>query len=153
MKAGAAHSVVQEKINSRSCTREDAAHRLKACGIAPTRQRVEIAYVLFAHCAHLSAEQLLTAVNLREAQTSKATVYNTLNLFVKKHLIREVIVDPERIFYDPNTAPHHHFYNVDSGELSDIAVGEVEVSRLPALPPGLVSDGIEIIVRVRAASQ
>jgi Fur family iron response transcriptional regulator len=144
---------MQQEINAGPCTREVAAQRLKACGITPTRQRVEIAHVLFVQCAHLSAEQLLAAVNLREVRTSKATVYNTLSLFVKKGLIREVIVDPQRVFYDPNTTPHHHFYNVDSGELSDIAAGEVEVSRLPAMPSGLVSDGIDIIVRVRASSQ
>lgn len=131
--------------------RERLTEMLRGHGITPTHQRMEIANTLFSRCEHLSAEQVLTRVNQRSAETSKATVYNTLKLFVAKKLIREVIVDPVRVFYDPNTAPHHHFYNVDSGALSDIDAGEVELSRLPALPAGMVTDGIEIIVRIRAS--
>lgn len=130
--------------------RERLTEMLRGHGITPTHQRMEIAHTLFSRCEHLSADQVLASVNQRSAETSKATVYNTLKLFVAKKLIREVIVDPARVFYDPNTAPHHHFYNVDSGELLDIDAGEVELSRLPALPAGMVTDGIEIIVRIRA---
>ncbi len=133
-------------------TRERMAAALRGHGITPTRQRLEIAQVLFTRCEHLCAEQVLASVNERQAQTSKATVYNTLNLFVEKKLIREVIVDPARVFYDPNTIPHHHFYNVDSGELSDIDAGEIAVTRLPALPSGMVTDGVDIIVRIRTAA-
>ncbi len=132
-------------------TRERMAAALRGHGITPTRQRLEIAQVLFTRCEHLCAEQVLASVNERQAKTSKATVYNTLNLFVEKKLIREVIVDPARVFYDPNTTPHHHFYNVDSGELSDIDAGEIAVTRLPALPSGMVTDGVDIIVRIRSA--
>ena len=67
------------------------------------------------------------------SETSKATVYNTLNLFLRKKLIREVIVDPSKVFYDPNPDPHHHFYNVDTGELTDIDARDIRVSGLPAL--------------------
>ncbi|MEQ1774623.1 MAG: Fur family transcriptional regulator [Burkholderiales bacterium] len=137
-------------LNTAAYTREAVAALLRQHDITPTHQRIEIAHALFSRCEHLSAERLLAIVNEREAETSKATVYNTLNLFVAKKLVREVIVDPARVFYDPNTAPHHHFYNVDSGELSDIDAGEVEVARLPALPEGMVTDGVEIIVRIRA---
>ena len=133
-------------------TRERMAAALRGHGITPTRQRLEIAQVLFTRCEHLCAEQVLASVNERQAKTSKATVYNTLNLFVEKKLIREVIVDPARVFYDPNTTPHHHFYNVDSGELSDIDAGEIAVTRLPALPSGMVTDGVDIIVRIRTAA-
>jgi Fur family iron response transcriptional regulator len=130
-------------------TREQLTDVLRGHGITPTHQRMEIAHTLFTRGEHLSAEQVLDSVNQQHAQTSKATVYNTLNLFVEKKLIREVIVDPARVFYDPNTTPHHHFYNVDSGELSDIDAGEVEVVRLPDLPSGMVTEGVDIIVRIR----
>ncbi len=133
--------------------RDRLAETLRGHGITPTHQRLEIAHALFSRCEHLSADQVLGIVNEHHAETSKATVYNTLNLFVEKKLIREVIVDPDRVFYDPNTAPHHHFYNVDSGALSDIDAGEIEVARLPALPEGMVTDGVEIIVRIRAAAR
>ena len=118
--------------------------------IGPTHQRLEIAQVLFSRGEHLAAEQILALVNEHRAETSKATVYNTLNLFRDRGLIREVIVDPKRVFYDPNTQPHHHLYNVDSGEITDIPVDDLVVSGLPELPPDMVTTGVDIIVRMRA---
>ena len=132
-------------------TRDNLAAVLRAHEINPTHQRIEIAYALFSRGVHLSADQLLAIVNGRHSETSKATVYNTLNLFLEKKLIREVIVDPSRVFYDPNTEPHHHFYNVDTGELADIAANEIQVSGLPRLPDGMITEGVDIIVRVRSA--
>jgi Fur family iron response transcriptional regulator len=130
-------------------TRDNLAAVLRAHEINPTHQRIEIAYALFSRGAHLSADQLLAIVNGRHSETSKATVYNTLNLFLEKKLIREVIVDPSKVFYDPNTAPHHHFYNVDTGELTDIEADAIGISGLPQLPEGMVTEGVDIIVRIR----
>ncbi len=120
---------------------------LHANGISPTHQRVAIARVLFHGKCHLSAEQLLDAVNTRGAKISKATIYNTLKLFLEKRMIRELIVDSAKIYYDSNTAPHHHFYDVDTGELTDFAAGNVRIDGIPALPPGTIARGVEIIVR------
>ena len=131
-------------------TRDNLAEVLRAHDINPTHQRIEIAYALFSRGEHLSADQLLTIVNDRHSATSKATVYNTLNLFLEKKLIREVIVDPNKVFYDPNTDPHHHLYNIDTGELMDINAERIEVSGLPPLPEGMVTEGVDIIVRVRS---
>lgn len=125
---------------------------LRRHGIAPTHQRLEIAQVLFGRCQHLAADQVLALVNEQHAETSKATVYNTLNLFRDRGLIREVIVDPKRVFYDPNTEPHHHLYNVDTGEITDIASGALSVSGMPELPAGMVTEGVDIIVRVRTGT-
>jgi Fur family iron response transcriptional regulator len=133
-------------------TRDDLVAILRRHGITPTHQRIEIAYALFSRGEHLSADRLLAIVNDRHSETSKATVYNTLNLFLKKKLIREVIVDPTRVFYDPNTEPHHHFYNVDTGELTDIDAERIEVSGLPRLPEGMTTEGVDIIVRIRSAA-
>lgn len=132
-------------------SRESLTGLLRDHGITPTRQRVEIAYALFSRGEHLSADRILAIVNDRACESSKATVYNTLNLFLEKKLVREVIVDPSRVFYDPNTAPHHHFYNVDSGELTDIDEAEVRVSGLPQLPHGVSVEGVDVIVRIRAS--
>ena len=118
-------------------------------GINPTHQRIEIAHALFSRCEHLSADQIMAIVNERHSETSKATVYNTLNLFVEKKLIREVIVDPNKVFYDPNTSPHYHLYNVDSGKITDIDAAAIRVSGLPSLPAGMVTEGMDIIIRVR----
>jgi Fur family iron response transcriptional regulator len=131
-------------------TRDALVEMLRRHDINPTHQRIEIAHALFARGEHLSADLILAIVNDRHSETSKATVYNTLNLFLEKKLIREVIVDPNKVFYDPNTELHHHLYNVDTGELTDIDASRIEVSGLPQLPDGMVTDGVDIIVRVRS---
>ena len=130
-------------------TRDALVEMLRRHDINPTHQRIEIAHALFARGEHLSADQVLAIVNDRHSETSKATVYNTLNLFLEKKLIREVIVDPNKVFYDPNTEPHHHLYNIDTGELTDVDASRIEISGLPQLPDGMVTDGVDIIVRVR----
>jgi Fur family iron response transcriptional regulator len=130
-------------------TRESVASLLRGHGVTPTHQRIEIAYVLFEQCEHLSADQILARVNVRHAEASKATVYNTLRLFLEKGIVRELVVDPSRVFYDPNTAPHHHFYDVVSGRLTDIPADAVRVENLPPPPPGTVTDGVDIIIRTR----
>ena len=100
----------------------------------------------------MSAEQVLAAVNSRSPETSRATVYNTLNLFVEQKLIRQVIVDPARVFYDPNIGEHHHFYDVVTGQLTDIDAEGVSVSGLPPLPKGAVTEGVDVIIRIRPDS-
>src|SRR5207302_7870821 len=133
--------------------RENIAQRLRRHGITPTHQRMEIAHVLFTRREHLSADQILSLVNSRYAETSKATVYNTLKLFAEKKLIRELVVDPTKIVYDPNTEPHHHIYDVVTGRLTDISAGNIRVVGLPALPPGTVADGVGIVIRTRPQSR
>ncbi len=63
---------------------------------------------------------------------SKATVYNTLNLFASHGLIRQLSVDGSRAWFDSNVVPHYHFHDEATGALTDLAVPEVEFSRLPA---------------------
>lgn len=131
-------------------TRDNLVEVLRRHDVNPTHQRIEIAYALFSRGEHLSADQILALVNERTSETSKATVYNTLNLFLQKKLIREVIVDPSKVFYDPNTVPHHHFYNVDTGDLTDIDAADIAISGLPQLPEGVVTEGVDVIVRIRS---
>lgn len=136
-------------MEKHSYTRDNMPELLRAHGINPTHQRIEIAYALFGRQEHLSADQIMTIVNDRHSETSKATVYNTLNLFKQQKLIREVIVDPSKVFYDPNITPHHHFFNLASGELTDIDVDAVQIQGLPALPEGMVTEGVDVIIRIR----
>lgn len=133
-------------------SRDNMAELLRSHDINPTHQRIEIAYALFSRQQHLSADQIMAIVNDRHSETSKATVYNTLNLFLENKLIREVIVDPNKVFYDPNTSPHYHMYDIESGKLTDIDAADVRVSGLPALPAGMVTEGMDIVVRVRPAN-
>jgi Fur family iron response transcriptional regulator len=123
-----------------------AAERLQAAG---TSQRLRIAQVLLTGNQHLSADQVLERVNLTSKPVSKATVYNTLGLFADKGILREVIIDPSRVFYDTNSAPHHHVYNTATGELSDIALHRVLTEQLPELPAGTELEGVDVVIRVR----
>ena len=136
-------------MDSVQYSRDNLAEKLHQHGVKPTHQRIEIAYALFSRHEHLSADQIMSIVNERHSETSKATVYNTLNLFVRSKLIREVIVDPSKVFYDPNTAPHYHIYNVESGELTDIDASDVTISGLPKLPEGMLTEGMDVIIRIR----
>lgn len=124
--------------------------RLKVYGILPTHQRLVIAQVLFARRQHVSADQLLGQVNLIHAEVSKATIYNTLNLFEEKGLVRRIVVDPERIFYDTHLVPHPHLFNLEAGELTDIDAPNLRIEGLPPLPDGLYQEGLDIVIRVRS---
>src|SRR5438132_13543187 len=84
--------------------------RLSDCGIRPTAQRVRIAALLLSAPQHLSAEQILASLRAAGARVSKATVYNTLNLFAAHGLIRQLSVDCSWVWYDSNDEPHYHFY-------------------------------------------
>lgn len=124
---------------------------LREHGINPTSQRLEIARELFAHGDHVSAEEVFGRVNSGESfsgRVSKATVYNTLGIFADKGLIRQVIADPTRVFYDPNTAPHHHVYDIDTNTLTDVASSDMQIQGMPVLPEGTKLEGVDIIVRV-----
>ncbi len=119
--------------------------------IQPTQQRLIIAEVLCSRPQHLSAEHILEKVNSVAGTVSKATVYNTLGLFANKGLVKQVNVDPSRIFYDSNIQPHYHFYNVQSGILSDIDPNDIEIAQFPDLPPGTSIASVDVIIRVNEA--
>jgi Fur family iron response transcriptional regulator len=137
-------------MEEKKYTREILPELLRAHGISPTHQRIEIAHAILSRGEHVSADRILALANERATETSKATVYNTLRLFVARKLIREVIADPGRVFYDPNTRPHHHFYDVDTGELTDIDARTIAVTGLPPLPRGATAEGVDVIVRIRS---
>ena len=120
--------------------------------ILPTPQRVEVAEILLSRAQHLSADQIISQLHALKSAVSKATVYNTLNLFSDRGIVREIMVDPIRKYYDSTTHPHHHFYNVDTGELGDIQDSQIAFSELPELPEGTIREGVEVLIRVRDAN-
>lgn len=128
---------------------ESVIERLQSFDIIPTAQRVEIGQVVFATAQHLSAEQVLERLSMAGLKVSKATVYNTLNLFAARGLVRQINVDPARTCFDSNTTPHYHFHDVDTGTLMDVEVPAIEFSRLPALPPGMELAGVDVVIRVK----
>jgi Fur family iron response transcriptional regulator len=122
---------------------------LEQRGIRPTSQRMKVAEILLTSPRHLTAEQILATLRQSSGHVSKATVYNTLNLFVEQGLAREIHADPERCVYDSTMAPHHHFQNVDTGEMIDIRPEDLSFDRLPPLPPGTEIESVDVVIRVR----
>ena len=116
--------------------------------ISPTRQRVELAEFLFQRPQHLSAEKILDGVIDAGNRVSRATVYNTMVLFADKGVVREILIDRERVFYDTNTAAHQHLYNVDTGKLSDVYGAEDDVVVEPKLPDGVKIINTDIVFKV-----
>ena len=122
---------------------------LEKRGIQATAQRMLIAELMFERDQHLTAEQIIQTLAERGTDVSKATVYNTLNLFAAKGLVKPLQVDPERGLFDSNMRPHYHFHVEDTGELSDVPPGDLEFARLPPLPPGTESVAVDVVIRVR----
>jgi Fur family iron response transcriptional regulator len=117
--------------------------------VLPTSQRLEVAEALLNRPQHLSADQIIDKLHRSGSSVSKATVYNTLKLFSETGLVKEINVDATRRFYDSTTHAHHHFYHVDTGELTDIPADKISILDLPKLPPGTEQDGVEVLIRVR----
>ena len=128
----------------------DAMKRLRALGLRPTRQRMALARLLFSHGnMHVTAETLYDSAQDAGIKVSLATVYNTLHQFTAAGLLRQVIVDPSRCYFDTNVDEHHHFFFEETGQLADIP-DELIRSMAPAdLPPGTKLSRIDIVVRLR----
>ena len=128
------------------------AERLRTAGFRLTRPRLALARLLFdGDDRHVTAEQLHGEANAASISVSLATVYNVLHQFTTAGLLREVIVDPGRSYFDTNIDDHHHFFCETSGALHDIAGDDVTVSGIPAPPDGTEISSVEVIVRVRAS--
>jgi Fur family transcriptional regulator, iron response regulator len=129
--------------------RDQITQLLTARGVLATTQRIDVALVILTKPQHLSAEQIIAGIRAMGSRVSKATVYNTLNLFCERGLLRTVDVDPARQYYDSTIGAHHHFYNVDTGELTDIPLDAITLRVDTALPPGTEQAGVDVVIRVR----
>jgi Fur family iron response transcriptional regulator len=128
---------------------EATAARLKAAGLRPTRQRIQLAGLLFTgHDRHVTAESLAEEGQRAGIKVSLATVYNTLHQFQSAGLLRQVVVDASRSYFDTNIGDHQHFFLEDEGLLIDIPGEHIQVSGVPAAPPGLAVDRVDVVVRV-----
>lgn len=135
---------------SPSVDRGDLAEKLRAAGLRPTRQRLALGKLLFAGCdRHVTAELLHDEAIKSGTRLSLATVYNTLHQFTASGLLRQVIVDGAKIYFDTNTGDHHHFYIEDRALLMDIPGDSVQIDGLPKAPPGTVVDRVDVVVRLR----
>jgi Fur family iron response transcriptional regulator len=124
---------------------------LRAAKLRPTRQRLALARMLFEKGdRHVTAEQLHGEAQAASVRVSLATVYNTLHQFIAAGLVREVVVDPGRSYFDTNVSDHHHFFHEETGRLQDIPGERLGVAELPAPPPGTQIRRVDVIIRVSA---
>lgn len=125
--------------------------RLREAGLRPTRQRVALARLLFDGAdRHVTAEQLHSEAEGAGVSVSLATVYNTLHQFTDGGLLREVVVEAGRSYFDTNTGGHHHFFDAGTGVLTDIPGDEIAIGDLPAPPPGAEIERVDLVIRIRS---
>jgi Fur family iron response transcriptional regulator len=124
--------------------------RLKGARLRPTRQRLALAGLLFRHGdRHLSAEALHDEAMAAGVPVSLATVYNTLHQFTEAGLLRQVVVEPARSYFDTNTGDHQHFYSEEDGSLIDIPGEAIAVSGVPQPPKGTRVERVDVVIRIR----
>lgn len=130
--------------------RSVALERLRAAGLRPTRQRVALARLLLENGnRHVTAEQLHSEALGAAIPVSLATVYNTLHQFIDCGILRELVIEPGRSYFDTNLDDHHHFYCESTGLLQDIPGELVMVGRLPQPPAGAEISRIDVVIRIR----
>src|ERR1700730_3204131 len=131
----------------------NALERLSTAGLRPTRQRLALARLLFDKGdRHVTAEQLHGEALAAAVPVSLATVYNTLHQFIGAGLLREVVVNSGRCYFDTNVSDHHHFFLADSGKLVDIPGHRIDVANVPSPPSGTTICRIDVIIRVERDS-
>ena len=129
----------------------EALTRLRAAGLRPTRQRLALARLLFEQGdRHVSAEELHGQAASAGVKVSLATIYNTLHQFTGAGLLRQVVVDAGRTYFDTNIDDHHHFFFEESGRLQDVAGDSVALAALPEPPTGARIARVDVIIRVQS---
>ena len=127
-----------------------AAERLRDAGLRPTRQRLELAGLLFRDGdRHLTAESLQDEADKAGIKVSLATIYNTLHQFTEAGLLRQVMVDASRSYFDTNIGNHQHFYCEDENRLIDIPGETIAVAGIPLPPKGTQIERVDVVIRVR----
>ena len=126
--------------------------QLREHGIQPSAQRVAVAEYVLGAVEHPSADQVFARVHARFPLISRATVYNTLNLFVAKGLVRSLVIAEGRTVFDPNVGRHHHFVDEATGEIYDVPWNAVQVSRVGAID-GFDVREYQVVMRGRASAR
>ena len=121
---------------------------LREHGINPSAQRLAVAEYVLDTTEHPSADQVWARVRGRFPMISRATVYNTLHLFVEKGLLRQHVLAEGRVVFDPNTEPHHHFIDEGTGAIHDVPWDAVDVRRVGELK-GLEVREYQVVMRGR----
>ena len=111
----------------------DLGEQLRRHGIQPSAQRMAVAEYVLATDEHPSADQVWARVQATFPMISRATVYNTLNLFVRQGLLRQLVLAEGKVVFDPHLAPHHHFIDDATGSIHDVPWEAVEVRNVENL--------------------
>lgn len=132
------------------CPWHDVRALLNEVKLRPTRQRLALAWLLFAKGGrHLTAEMLYEEASRARIPVSLATIYNTLHQFTNVGLLREVTVNGSKTYFDTNVSDHHHFFVENEHNLIDIPVAEEIVGKLPDVPEGYEISRVDVVVRLR----
>lgn len=118
---------------------DQAIARLRRHGIQPTPQRIAVAQCVFTDPSHPTAERVWARVKRKHPTVSRATIYNTLNLFVAKRLLREQVLHGGTVVFDPNVEAHHHFIDQETGAIVDVPWDALRVTGQAAL------EGFEVV--------
>jgi Fe2+ or Zn2+ uptake regulation protein len=113
--------------------KRDVAAILRAYGIQPSAQRLAVATYVLDTDEHPSAEEVLKRAKAHLPMISRATVYNTLNLFAERGLVRELVLAEGRTVFDCNLEQHHHFIDDSTGTIHDVPWEAVRVSKVEQL--------------------
>ena len=129
---------------------------LRNSSLRPTKQRIMIGKLLFNDTdKHVTAESLYRELKASEQKISLATVYNTLHDFCEKKLLKKVTIDTEKVYFDTNTSPHHHFYSDNEKLLIDISKDKIKIQGLPLsiLQPPLPTLNVKLIKDMKNKTQ
>jgi Fe2+ or Zn2+ uptake regulation protein len=121
------------KDRSKSAPKDDLPELLRSLGIQPSVQRLAIAAFVLRNAAHPSADDVFSAVEKALPMVSRATVYNTLNLFVERGLLRELWLAEGKVVFDPKLDRHHHVLDESTGAIHDIPWEALDVAKVEAL--------------------
>ena len=124
------------KLTDKFC--HDVKALLRKVGLRPTRQRINLGWLLFGKGnRHITAEVLHLEAIQAKAPVSLATVYNTLHQFTEAGILRQLAFDGSKSFFDTNTSPHHHFFVERENLLIDIAADDLAFGKIPTPPEPL----------------
>jgi len=126
----------------------DVVELLSQHGVQPSAHRVAVAQYVLMTDEHPSADRVWARVKARFPMISRATVYNTLHLFVEKRLLRELHLSPESVVFDPNMDQHHHLIDEETGRIHDVPWASVEVCNLSTIAGYEIHD-YQVVMRGR----
>ena len=132
--------------------KKEIVNKLRTSGLRPTKQRILIAKNLFNRdkTCHFTVEKLNSEINRNGSEkVSLATIYNTVEAFTKAGHIKEILTSKCKSFYDTNMKSHHHFYDEETKELTDIDYNQVKLSKVPNPPKGKKIKDLEVVIRLQ----